>query len=428
MASLTRAPRREDDAKPRRLRQDRARLEHAHRRAPRCLHALAQARFARGRPETRAAAVEWRLQAQVKRRGHIFAVRCPPVCGCRSADERTPVRVGAKPLPGRLLGARPQQPWSRPWHQRGHALWRRLWPQVADQSPAPQRRWPWPWVADDRVGQPAGPPLGWVGTWERGQAPRVRLGSAGRLLVVGMGDGPRVIPVDGVSRRPDPVGPGRPGGDQRPWWQVRLQRTWTVRPRRCRRRPAPLSGADRWCGDAAVLAHVQTPRHGTWLVAGQRRSVCSRAAGRRGTGADLRPRCDGPWRESPQAPRGRDARLTATRATDGRVPRGLVDTAGEARVSGRCRETTIAAPRVLRAWGRRRGMEPTVRTWQHLLATEACQVQTEAADDGPLVWRWLAGLVRFDTARVCWQGRVTLAAIVFSLKHHWRFLRSEALA
>jgi hypothetical protein len=88
----------------------------------------------------------------------------------------------------------------------------------------------------------------------------------------------------------------------------------------------------------------------------------------------------------------------------------------------------MAAPRVLRAWGRRRGMEPTFRTRQHRLATEACQVQTEAADDGPLVWCWLAGLVRFDTARCCWQGRVTRAASVCSLKHHWRVLRSEALA
>jgi hypothetical protein len=36
--------------------------------------------------------------------------------------------------------------------------------------------------------------------------------------------------------------------------------------------------------------------------------------------------------------------------------------------------------------------------------------------------------VRFDTARCCWQGRVTRAASVCSLKHHWRVLRSEALA
>jgi hypothetical protein len=64
---------------------------------------------------------------------------------------------------------------------------------------------------------------------------------------------------------------------------------------------------------------------------------------------------------------------------------------------------------------------------KHLLATEARQVQTEEAYDGHLVLRLLAGLVLFYTARFCLQGRVTMEAIVFSLKHPWRFLSSEPL-
>jgi len=38
------------------------------------------------------------------------------------------------------------------------------------------------------------------------------------------------------------------------------------------------------------------------------------------------------------------------------------------------------------------------------------------------VW---AGLVRLDTRRCRWKGRGTMDEIVFSLKPHGRFLRSE---
>jgi hypothetical protein len=427
MASMTRAQRREDDAKQRRLRKYRERLAHEQRRAQRFLHALAQALFDLGLPETLAAEGEWRLQAQVKRLGKIFGVMFPTVCGGRSAYELTQVRVWDKHLPGRLLGALPKQTWLRPWQQRGQALLIRLWPQVADKSPATQSRWPWTWVADDSVFKKAGQPLGLVGTWDSGQEHRVRRGSDGLLLVVVVGDGKLVVPVDFVIRRPDPGGPGRPCRDQLTWWQVMRERTWTVLQRRCRRLPAPLSVADRWFGDSALLAHVQTHLHGTWLVEGKRRYVFSLADGRRVTGADLRTRSDWPGRESPQAPGCRDARRTATSATDGRVTRVLVDTAGEERFYLRCRETTISAPRLIRAWGRRRWIEPTFRTLKHLLAAEACQVQTEEAYDGHLVWRLVAGLVLFYTARFCVQGQVTMEAIVFSLTHHWRFLSSEPL-
>ncbi len=114
-------------------------------------------------------------------------------------------------------------------------------------------------------------------------------------------------------------------------------------------------------------------------------------------------------------------------ATYGRVTLVLVDKAGEERFYLLCRETTISAPRLIRAWGRRRWIEHTFRTLKHLLATEACQVQTEEAYYGYLVLRLLAGLVHFYTARFCVQGRVTMEAIVFSLKHHWRFLSSDPL-
>jgi len=39
------------------------------------------------------------------------------------------------------------------------------------------------------------------------------------------GEGKRVVPVDFVVRRPNPVGPGRPCRDQVTWLQVMLDRT-----------------------------------------------------------------------------------------------------------------------------------------------------------------------------------------------------------
>jgi hypothetical protein len=92
-----------------------------------------------------------------------------------------------------------------------------------------------------------------------------------------------------------------------------------------------------------------------------------------------------------------------------------------------CRETLISAPRLIRAWGRRSWIEHHFRTLKHLLATEACQVQTEAAYYGHLVLRLLAGIVLLYTTRILCKGRVTIEEMLFSLKHHWRFLNSKLL-
>jgi hypothetical protein len=43
------------------------------------------------------------------------------------------------------------------------------------------------------------------------------------------------------------------------------------------------------------------------------------------------------------------------------------------------------------------------------------------------VLRLLAGLVLFYTTHVLFRGRVMMEEIVFSLKHHWRFLTSKDL-
>jgi hypothetical protein len=165
MATMTRAQRREANAKQRHLRKYRERLQHEQRRAQRYLQALEQALVDLGRPETLVAEVEWRLQAQVKLLGTICGMMFPTLFGCRTAYELTQLRVWDKNLPGRVLEALPTQKWLRQLQHRGQDLLATLWRQVGDKSPATRSRWQWTWVGDDSVFKKSGPQLGLVGTW-----------------------------------------------------------------------------------------------------------------------------------------------------------------------------------------------------------------------------------------------------------------------
>jgi hypothetical protein len=61
------------------------------------------------------------------------------------------------------------------------------------------------------------------------------------------------------------------------------------------------------------------------------------------------------------------------------------------------------------------------------LATGACQVDNEGAYYGHLVLRLMGCLVLFYASRVICKGRMTMEEIIFSLKHYWRSIDSEAL-
>jgi len=137
--------------------------------------------------------------------------------------------------------------------------------------------------------------------------------------------------------------------------------------------------AVRWVGDHTLMTHVTTCQGGTLVVEGKTSSVFSLPDGRQLKGRDVLTRSDWPWRESLHQPGVCDARLTLSRPTYGRVTVVIVDQPGRDRYDLRCRETAISAPRVIRAWRRRRWIEHTFRTVNHLLATEACQVQGEDA-------------------------------------------------
>ena len=89
--------------------------------------------------------------------------------------------------------------------------------------------------------------------------------------------------------------------------------------------------------------------------------------------------------------------------------------------------TAISGPRLIRAWKRRHWIEDCLRTLKPLLATAAWQVQSEDADYGHLVLRLLGCFVLMYTSRGVCKGRLTMEEMIFSRKHYWRFVDSEAL-
>ena len=121
-----------------------------------------------------------------------------------------------------------------------------------------------------------------------------------------------------------------------------------------------------------------------------------------------------PWRCSEQVPGVRYARLRATSPTYGAVTLIVVSEPREEQFYVMCLDTAISGPRLIRAWKRRHWIEYCFRTLKHLLATGACQVQSEDAYYGHLVLRLMGCLVLFYTSRVIAKGRLTMEEIIFT--------------
>ena len=302
-----------------------------------------------------------------------------------------------------------------------------LWRHSASKSEATRSRWQWTWVADDSVFKKYGEQLGLVGTWWSGQEHRVLSGIDGVLLVVVIGDGKLVVPVDFAIRRPDPKGPGGPCQDKLHWVQTMLDGRVAAFRRRGVALSPPMVVADSWFGDSKLMRHVAITHEGTLLVEGKSTYVFALPDGRQVKGSDLQQHSNWPWRHSEQVPGMRYARLRATSPTYGAVTLIIVDVPRDEQFYVMCLDTPISAPRLIRAWKRRHWIEHCFRTLKHLLATGACQVHSEDAYYGHLVLRPMGCLVLFYTSRVICKGRLTMEEIIFSLKHYWRFVDSEAL-
>ena len=426
MSPATRCAHKHAKARRRHDRQAQARLAQERRQAHHAAEALHQARDDVELPADLVTEIEGRVRRQKKLWGTIVEVRCPPLCGCRTNAALCRVRGWDKNLPSRLLGVLPTRSWLKRLRRLGLAVLVPLWRHAASTSEATRSRWQWTWVGDDAVCKKYGEQLGLVGTWWSGQAQRVRSGIDGVLLVVVIGDGKLVVPVDFAICRPDPTGPGAPCRDKLHWVQSMLDGRMAAFRRRGVDLPPPMVVADSWFSDSKLMRHVATTYQSTFLVEGKSTYVFELPDGRQVKGGDLQTQSDWPWRQSPQVPGMRYARLRATSATYGAVTIIVISEPREEQFYVMRLDTTISAPRLIRAWKRRWWIEYCFRTLEHLLATGACQVQSEDAYYGHLVLRLMGCLVLFYTSRVICKGRLTMEEMIFSLKHYWRFVNSES--
>jgi len=302
MAPTKRYAKKQANASARRRHNAPERLERAHRQAQRAIEALEQALHALGLPDNLIQESEGRLRRHQKVLGKIFGCLFPSLFGCRTPSELCRVRGWEKHLPSQMLGALPKRSWLQRLRRLGLEVWEPLWRPVQDKSAATRRRWQWTWATEDSVCKKYGQPLDLVGPWWSGQAKRVRPGIDGVLLVVVLGEGKVVVPVDFAIRRPAPTGPGGPCRDTLSWGQVRLDACLSTWARRGLQLPPPVVVADSWCGDSKLRCPVRRPHQGTLFVEGKSSSVCGLADGRRVKGADLLHGPDWPWHAHPWEP------------------------------------------------------------------------------------------------------------------------------
>ena len=427
MSPATRCAKKHAKARHRRYLQAQERLARDRRQAQHAAAALQQALDDLGLPDDLVTEIEGRLHSQHKLLGKIVGLMCPPLFGCRTNTELCRVRGWDKNLPSRLLSVLPKRSWLKRLRRLGLEVLAPLWRYAASASAATRSRWQWTWVGDDSVFKKYGEQLGLVGTWWSGQEHRVLSGIDGVLLVVVIGDGKLVVPVDFAIRRPDPHGPGAPCQDKLHWVQGMLDGRLAAFRRHGVALPPPVVVADSWFSDSKLMRHVATIHQGTFLVEGKSTYSFELSDGRQVKGHDLQQHREWPWRQSEQVPGVRYARLRATSPTYGAVTITIVKEPSADQYYVICLETAISSPRLIRVWKRRSWIEYCFRTLKHLLATGACQVHGEDAYYGHLVLRLMGCLVLFYTSRVICKGRLTMEEIIFSLKHYWRFVDSEAL-
>src|SRR5499427_4600625 len=427
MSLTTRYVKKHAKTRQRRRHTAQERLARDRRQAQHAAEALQQALDALELPKDLVTEIEGRLRSQQKLLGKIVGVMCPPLFGCRTTTELSRVRGWDKNLPTRLLGALPKRSWIKRLRRLGLEVLSPLWRHVASKSAATRSRWQWTWVTDNSVFKKYGGQLGLVGTWWSGQEHRVLSGIDGVLLIVVVGEGKLVVPVDFAIRRPDLTGPGAPCRDKLHWVQSMLDGRVAAFRRRGVELPPPMVVADSWFSDSKLMRHVATTHQGTMLVEGKTTYVFELPDGRQVKGHDLQQHREWPWRSSEQVPGVRYARLRAISPTYGAVTIIVVSEPREEQFYMMCLATAISGPRLIRAWKRRHWIEYCFRTLKHLLATGACQVQNEGAYYGHLVIRLMGCFVLMYTSRVVCKGRLTMEEIIFSLKHYWRFVGCEAL-
>ena len=414
-------------ARQRRRLQAHERLARDRRQAQQAAEALHHALEALGLPAGLVVELEGRLHSQQKLLGKMVGIMFPPLFGCRTSSELCRVRGWDKNWPSRLLESLPKRSWLKRLRRLGLEVLEPLWRHVHDKSQATQSRWQWTWVWDDSVFHKYGTQLGLVGRWWSGQQKRVLSGIDGLLLLVVVGDGRLVVPVDFAIRRPDPVGSGAPCRDKLTWARLMLDERLAALRRHGVEVPPPMVVADSWFSDSKLMQHVHKAHQGTVLVEGKASYCFTLADGRQVKGHDLLEGKEWHWQQHPWEAGVRYVRLRAISPTYGTVTITIIKEPKVDQYYVMCLETALSSPRLIRAWKRRHWIEYCFRALKHLLATGACQVHNADAYYGHLVLRLMGCFVLFYTSRVICQGRLTMEELIFSLKHYWRFVDCEAL-
>ena len=395
--------------------------------AQRAINALHQALHDLGLPDQLVLEIEGRLKAQKKLLSKVFGLMFPTLFGCTSAYELTRVRGWDKHMPSRILGAWPKRSWLKRLRKLGQDILVPLGRHAESMSAATQSRWQWSWVWDDTVFRKYGQNFELVGRWYSGQHKRVVSGIDGVLLVVVLGDGKLIVPVDFAVRRPDPKGPGARSYSKLTWAQLMLDESLQALARRGLHLPRPLAVADSWFSDSKLMTHIRDQHQGVFVVQGKSSYAFVLKDGRKIKGSDLLRDDALPWRQSLDAPGCRYARLRARSATYGEITLIVVDKAGEDRFYLMTLEQQMPSTRLLRLWSRRTLIEQVFRTLKSLLATDACQVRNENAYYGHLVLRLIASFVLHYTSRMLFKGRVSMDEMIFNVKHHWSSVDCEPL-
>jgi hypothetical protein len=330
MSQAKRYARKQAKARRRRRLNAQERLERDRRQAQQAAEALHHALEELGLPETLVSEIEGRLQSQQKLLSKIVGVMFPALFSCRTASELCRVRGWDKNWPSRLLHALPKRSWLKRLRRLGLEVLVPLWRHVASKSEATQSRWQWTWAVDDSVFHKYGEQLGLVGRWWSGQQHRVLAGIDGLLLVVVIGDGKLVVPVDFAVRRPDPIGVGGPCRDKLTWAREMIDARLAALGKRGLHLPPPIITADSWFSDSKLMGHVRHQHQGTFLVEGKVNYTFTLADGRHVNGHDF---LEGAWswRTHPWEPGVCYVRLQAQSPTYGAVTVVIVDEPGEDR-------------------------------------------------------------------------------------------------